>query len=421
MLSALDLARRIESGDTVPAAVLDLCAKAIDAREGEIQAFASLDLAGARRQAEAAGLANRPLRGLPVGVKDIFDTVDFPTECGTPIYAGNRPRSDAALVALIRRAGGIVLGKTVTTELAFLNPSKTHNPHDPSRSPGGSSAGSAAAVAAGMLPIAVGTQTGGSVIRPAAYCGVTGFKPSYRLLPTPGLKHFSVYLDTAGLFAAGVADVAFAAAAITGRDLRVDRRATIAPPRIAIARTNVWDRASADMQRALDAAAKAAAAAGAHVNEPAWPAFLTDAFNAQAVIQDYEAFRTLAFEYDHHRERLSPILRDTLDKAAAVTADDYDAARRTTKRARQALADHMGEIDVLLTPSAPSAAPGPDTTGPAIFNRVWTLMGTPCVNVPGLKDASGLPLGVQIVGRFGRDHEALLAAQFLEKAIKAAA
>jgi Asp-tRNA(Asn)/Glu-tRNA(Gln) amidotransferase A subunit family amidase len=417
MLSALDLARRIEAGDLSPTAAIDLCAQAIDAREAEIQAFTVLDLDGARRQAQAAGLANRPLRGLPVGVKDNFDTVDFASEYGTPIFAGNRPRADAALVALIRRAGGIVLGKTVTTELAFLHPSKTKNPHDPTRSPGGSSSGSAAAVAAGMLPITVGSQTGGSVIRPAAYCGVTGFKPSYRLLPTPGIKHYSVYLDTAGLFAAGVADVAFAAAAITGRDLRVDR-AAIAPPRIAIARTNVWDKASTDMQRALDAAAKAAAAAGAKVSEPAWPAFLTEAFEAHAVIQDYEAFHTLAYEYDHHRELLSPILRDTLDKAAAVTADDYDAARRITKRARQALAEFMSDIDALLTPSAPSAAPPPDTTGPAIFNRVWTLLGTPCVNVTGLKDAGGLPLGVQIVGRFGRDHEALLAAQFLEKAIQ---
>ncbi|HEY1541219.1 MAG TPA: amidase [Xanthobacteraceae bacterium] len=419
MLSALDLARRIEAGELAPAAVIDLCAKAIDAREPEIQAFVTLDVAGARRQAEAAGLANRPLRGLPVGVKDIFDTVDFPTEFGTPIFAGNRPRGDAALVALIRRAGGIVLGKTVTTELAFLDPSKTHNPHDPSRSPGGSSSGSAASVAAGMLPIAVGTQTGGSVIRPASYCGVTGFKPSYRLLPSAGIKHFSVYLDTAGLFAARVADVAFAAAAITGRDLRVDR-ATIAAPRIAIARTNVWDQASVDMQRALDTAAKAASAAGARVTEPAWPAFLGEAFHAHAVIQDYEAFRTLAFEYDRHRDQLSPVLRDMLDNAAAVTAADYDAARRTTKRARQALADFMSEFDALLTPSAPSAAPGPETTGPAIFNRVWTLMGTPCVNVTGLNDARSLPLGVQIVGRFGRDHDALLAASFLENAIGAA-
>ena len=416
MLSALDLARRIEAGALTPAAVIDLCAQAIDAREAEIGAFVSLDLAGARRQAQAPGLAALPLRGLPVGVKDIFDTADFATEFGSPIYKGNRPRQDAALVALVRRAGGLVLGKTVTTELAFLQPAKTRNPHDPARSPGGSSSGSAAGVAAGMFPVAIGSQTGGSVIRPAAYCGVAGFKPSYRLLPTPGIKHFSVYLDTAGLFAASVADVAYAAAAITGRALRVDQD-TPAAPRIGLARTHVWGEASAAMQGAVENAAKAAAAAGARVSEPAWPPLLRDAFMAHPTIQDYEAYRTLAFEYDRHRDALSPILRTMLDKAAAITADDYDAARRTVKRARQALADLMADIDVLLTPSAPSAAPGPETTGPAIFNRLWTLMGTPCVNVPGLHDASGLPLGVQIVGRFGRDHQALMSAQFLQQAL----
>ncbi|MEA2995511.1 MAG: hypothetical protein QOG74_1060 [Alphaproteobacteria bacterium] len=416
MLSALDLARRIEAGALTPAAVIDLCAQAIDAREAEIGAFVSLDLAGARRQAQAPGLAALPLRGLPVGVKDIFDTADFATEFGSPIYKGNRPRQDAALVALVRRAGGLVLGKTVTTEFAFLQPAKTRNPHDPARSPGGSSSGSAAGVAAGMFPIAIGSQTGGSVIRPAAYCGVAGFKPSYRLLPTPGIKHFSVYLDTAGLFAASVADVAYAAAAITGRALRVDQD-TPAAPRIGLARTHVWDEASAAMQGAVENAAKAAADAGARVSEPAWPPLLRDAFMAHPTIQDYEAYRTLAFEYDRHRDALSPILRAMLDKAAAITADEYDAARRTVKRARQALADLMADIDVLLTPSAPSAAPGPETTGPAIFNRLWTLMGTPCVNVPGLKDPSGLPLGVQIVGRFGRDHQALMGARFLQQAL----
>ena len=419
MLRALDLARRIENGELTSADVVDLCAKAIEAHEPQVCAFAAIDVARAKAKAQTAGLASRPLRGLPVGVKDILDTVDFPTEFGSPIYRGNQPRADAAVVALIRRAGGIVLGKMVTTEFAFLNPSKTHNPHDVTRSPGGSSAGSAASVAAGMLPITVGTQTGGSVIRPASYCGVAAFKPSYRLLPMAGIKPFAVYLDTAGLFAARVVDVAFAAATITGRDLRVDQ-ATPAAPRIAIARTNVWGEASRDMQGALDAAAAAARAAGARVSEPAWPQLLTDAFHAHAIIQDYEAYRTLAFEYDNHRDVLSPILRGMLDKAAAITPDAYDEARRTTKRARQTLAEFMSEIDVLLTPSAPSAAPAPDTTGPAIFNRVWTLMGTPCVNVPGLADASGMPLGVQIVGRFGRDREALLAARFLEEALAAA-
>jgi Asp-tRNA(Asn)/Glu-tRNA(Gln) amidotransferase A subunit family amidase len=421
MLSALDLARRIDAGELTPAAVIDLCAQTIAAREGEIGAFVTLDIAAAKRSALAGDLARLPLHGLPVGVKDIFDTFDFPTEFGSTIYAGHQPRSDAALVAMVRRAGGIVLGKTVSTELAFLHPGKTRNPNNPAHTPGGSSSGSAAAVAAGMLPIALGSQTGGSVIRPASYCGVAGFKPSYKLLPTPGMKHFSVYLDTAGLFAAGVADVAFAAAAITGRDLRVDTAAPAAP-RIGLARTQVWMDASDSMRAAVETAAKAAERAGARVSEFPWPQELTHAHAAHATIQDYEAYQALAFEYDRHRDRLSPILRDSLETAAAISADEYDAARRTTKRARQALADIMNDFDTLLTPSAPSAAPkGLGSTGVATFNRLWTLMGVPCVNVPGLRDSGGLPLGVQVVGRFGRDRATLEAALFLEHALRAIA
>src|SRR6266571_404611 len=229
MLSALDLARRIESGDLSPAAALEHCAEAIAAREAEVGAFATLDLAGARASVAGSTVAHLPLRGLPVGVKDIFDTADLPTEYGSAIYAGHRPKADAALVALVRRAGGVVLGKTVTTELAHMHPGKTRNPHNLGHTPGGSSSGSAAGVAASMMPIALGSQTGGSVIRPAAFCGIAGFKPSYKLLPTVGMKCFSWHLDTAGLFAAGIADVAFAAAAITGRDLRVDQSTPAAP------------------------------------------------------------------------------------------------------------------------------------------------------------------------------------------------
>jgi Asp-tRNA(Asn)/Glu-tRNA(Gln) amidotransferase A subunit family amidase len=417
MLSALDLARRIEAGTLSPAGVIDLCAKAIDAREAEIGAFAALDLDRARRVATSPALGSAPLRGLPVGVKDIFETADFPTEFGSKIYAGNRPRTDSVLVSMVQRAGGIVLGKTVTTEFASLQPAGTRNPRNPAHSPGGSSSGSAAAIAAGMLPIALGSQTGGSVIRPAAYCGIAGFKPSYKLLPTLGMKGFSWYLDTAGAFAAGVADVAYAAAAITGRDLRVDR-GTPAPPRIALARTHIWGDASAAMQAAVETSAQRARAAGARVDELVLPPIFEDAFRAHAIIQDYEAYRALAFEYDHHREKIGPILREQLDQAAALTADAYDAARRTTKRARQALADLMTDTDVLLTPSAPGAAPaGLASTGASIFNRLWTLLGTPCVNIPGLADKAGLPLGVQIVGRFGRDRLALEAALFVERAI----
>jgi len=419
MLSALALARRIEAGELKPRAVVELCADAIAAREKDIGAFVALDLEAARRAAEDARLAAAPLRGLPVGFKDIFDTADFPTEYGSPIYSGFRPWADATAVALTRRAGGIVLGKMVTTQFASLVPSVTRNPHNLEHTPGGSSAGSAAAVAAAMLPLTFGTQTAGSVIRPAAFCGVAGFKPSYRTVPMVGVKTVSWHLDTAGLFGAGVADVAFAAAAILDRDLRVDRSEPAAP-RIALARTHLWPKASAPMHNALETAARLAAAAGAKVTVLALPPILEDAFAAQFTIQDYENLRALAFEYDRHRDRIDKMLGEHLDRAMAISADEYDAARRVASRARQALADAMTDFDVILTPSAPGAAPhGLGATGDPMFNRLWTLMGAPCVNVPGLSEGA-LPLGVQIVGRFGRDRAALEAALFLERAVAAA-
>jgi Asp-tRNA(Asn)/Glu-tRNA(Gln) amidotransferase A subunit family amidase len=416
MLSALDLARKIEAGALTPRAVLDLCAKAIAAREAEIGAFAALDLDAAGRAAEGTGLAATPLRGLPVGIKDIYDTADLPTEYGSPIYAGHRPSADAAMVALVKRAGGLVIGKTVTTEFAGLEPARTRNPRNPAHTPGGSSSGSAAAVAAGMVPLALGSQTGGSVIRPAAYCGVAGYKPSFRMLPTVGMKCFAWSLDTVGLFAASVADVAFAAAAISARDLRVDR----APPapRIVLVRTKLWPEASAGMQEAVEHAARTAASAGAAVKEIELPMPLEDAAAAHAIIQDHEAYRALAFEFDRHRERLGPILREQLDRAAAITPDVYDEARRRARRARQSFVDLMADTDVILTPSAPAAAPhGLGSTGKPTFNRLWTLLGAPCINVPGIADPSGLPLGVQVVGRFARDRTALAAASFIERAL----
>jgi Asp-tRNA(Asn)/Glu-tRNA(Gln) amidotransferase A subunit family amidase len=415
-LSALDLARRIEDGTMAPAKVVDLCAEAIAAQDAEISAFAAVDIERARRAAEAQAHGPTLLRGLPVGVKDIFDTVDFPTEYGSPIYAGYRPPWDCAAVSLLKRAGAVVLGKTITTEFAHMQPAKTKNPRNLAHSPGGSSSGSAAAVAAGMIPIATGTQTGGSVIRPAAYCGIAGFKPSYRLLPTAGIKAFSWSLDTVGLFAAGVADVAYAAAAMSGRDLRVDRTPP-APPTLLVARTRMWNEATADMQHAIEDTARLAQAAGAQVQNIELPDVVEEAWRLQPTIMDYEAFRALAYEYDNHRNAIGPVLGTLLDKAASITSEEYDAARRLTRRARHA-ANELLEGKFILTPSAPGAAPrGFLTTGTATFNRLWTSMGTPCVNVPGLADAAGLPLGIQVVGRFGRDRATLEAAAFVENVI----
>jgi Asp-tRNA(Asn)/Glu-tRNA(Gln) amidotransferase A subunit family amidase len=417
MLSALDLAARLETGKLTPRAVVELCAEAIAARENDIGAFAMLDLAGARRAADDARLSSLPLRGLPVGFKDIFDTADLPTQYGSAVYANNRPAADATAVVMTRQAGGIVLGKTVTTQFASLVPSATRNPRNLAHTPGGSSAGSAAAVAAGMVPLAFGTQTAGSVIRPAAFCGVAAFKPSYRLIPMVGVKDVAWHLDTAGLFGAGVVDVAFAAAVILQRELRVDTAAPAAP-RIAVARTHLWPKASPAMQQAVEGAARIAAAAGAKVADLELSPIVEDAYEAQFTIQDYENIRALAFEYERHRERIDPLLRTQLDRAAAISVDEYDAARRLASRARQLLADAMTDYNVILTPSAPGAAPhGFATTGDPMFNRLWTLMGAPCINVAGLNDGDGLPLGIQIVGRFGRDHAALEAALFVERAI----
>jgi Asp-tRNA(Asn)/Glu-tRNA(Gln) amidotransferase A subunit family amidase len=318
---------------------------------------------------------------------------------------------------MTRQAGGIVLGKTVTTQFASLVPSATRNPRNLAHTPGGSSAGSAAAVAAGMMPLAFGTQTAGSVIRPAAFCGVAAFKPSYRLIPMVGVKDVAWHLDTAGLFGAGVADVAFAATVILQRELRVDGTAPAAP-RVALARTHLWPKASPAMQQAVESAARIAAAAGAKVADLGLSPIVEDAYEAQFTIQDYENIRALAFEYERHRDRIDPLLLTQLDRAAAISADEYDAARRLASRARQLLADAMADYDVILTPSAPGPAPrGFATTGDPMFNRLWTLMGAPCINVAGLNDGDGLPLGIQIVGRFGRDHAALAAALFIERAI----
>jgi Asp-tRNA(Asn)/Glu-tRNA(Gln) amidotransferase A subunit family amidase len=416
MLSVLDLVRRLDAGEIKPRAVVDLCAEAIAAREQDIGAFVALDIEAARKAAEQTASRSSPLRGLPVGIKDIYDTADLPTAYGSPIYAGYRPRADAAAVTLARRAGGVVLGKTATTEFASLVPAGTRNPRNLAHTPGGSSSGSAAAVAAGMAPIAFGSQTAGSVIRPAAFCGVAGFKPSYRLIPTVGMKTYAWHLDTAGLFAANIADVAYAATAIAERPLRVDQKPP-ATPRIGLVRTHLWAKASAAMHAAIDTAARAAEAKGAKVTELELPEIMQGAFRAQFIIQDFEAFRSFAFDYDNHRDQIGRLLREQLDRAAAISPEDYDAARRVASRARRSLDDFMRDIDVILTPSAPGAAPhGLGSTGDPVFNRLWTLMGTPCVNVPGLSEGD-LPLGVQIVGDFGRDRETLEAALFVERAI----
>ncbi len=308
MLSLLDLLSRIDAGTLTPEGAVRLSRDAIVQGDDDIRAFVTVDFA-------AAVQTDGPLRGISVGVKDIVDTADMTTECGSPIYAGWRPKADAPLIALARRAGATIIGKTTTTPFAYLDPTETRNPRNPAHTPGGSSAGSAAAVGAGMIPLAIGTQTGGSVIRPASFCGVAAVKPSYRVLPTVGVKAFSWSLDTPGLFAASVADAAYALAAMTGRDeVRVDRR-TPAAPRIGVVTQDFAGAPEAASSAALDAAARAAERAGASVRAVALPPILAEAFELHPTIQNVEARQALAWEYDHHRDALPPLLRALLDEA----------------------------------------------------------------------------------------------------------
>ncbi len=391
---------------------LEACLERIATREPELRAWSLLDTAAARRAAQAAARRRGPLAGLPLGVKDVFDTADWPTACGSPLHAGRQPTLDAAAVALARAAGCVLPGKTVTTEFAYFHPGPTGNPHDSAHTPGGSSSGSAAAVGAGMVPFALGTQTAGSVIRPAAYCGVVGFKPSYGAISTAGVKQLAWSLDTVGLFARSVADAALLAEALSGQALRPG--AAPATPRIGLCRTPQWAAASPEVQAQVEAAARAAAAAGAEVRETALPPACAELLEDQKLIMAFEAARALAPERSHGESQMSAAILALMDAGLAVSGEAYLAARARSRAARRALDGLFAEVDLLLTPAAPGEAPrGLEATGDPLFNRVWTLLGTPCLSLPAGRGPAGLPLAVQLVGPSDGDAGLLAAAAWL--------
>jgi Asp-tRNA(Asn)/Glu-tRNA(Gln) amidotransferase A subunit family amidase len=411
MISLAELQRRIDSGDLSPEAAIAQSCEAIAAHEKTIGAFVC--------RTETARAANAgPLRGIAVGIKDIMDTADFPTEMGSPIYKGFRSRGDAAVVAALKQAGATIIGKTTTTAFASSDPTATLNPHNHGHTPGGSSSGSAAAVAAGMIPLALGTQTGGSVIRPASFCGVAAIKPSYRLLPTVGVKCYSWTLDTVGLFAAGVEDVARGLAAMTGRPEFLPA-ATVGTPRIGVVTQDFAGAPETASEQALKIAVAAAERAGASVRALDLPEIVAEAWRAQPIVQEFEAHQALAWEYRENYDAMAPQLRGRLDESKGTPPAAYDEAIRIASRARHALGKVFEDVDVLLTFSAPGAAPkGLASTGNARLNRLWTLMGVPCVNVPAYVADGGLPVGVQVIARYGDDARALGAAHFIEHALR---
>ena len=420
-LSAVEATRQLAAGNITAEDLMLDCLDRIAAREDDIQAWECIDRDAALAQARAADAgANRGLlHGLPIGVKDLIDTADMPATYGSPIYAGHRPAWDAPCVALTRAAGGIVVGKTVTTEFAVMHPGKTRNPHDITHTPGGSSSGSAAAVADYMVPLAFGTQTAGSIIRPSAYCGVVGYKPSFGLISRVGVKALSDTLDTVGTIARTVPDAALFAAALTGRlDLMVTKPFTGAL-RVGICQTYEWKHAEPAMVSALESAASRLASAGARVTEVKLPPTYANLVQAQTDIMFAEQAQSLAHERLAHWPQISARLQGILADGLKVTHERYDAAQTLARNCRRTLADVFLDCDVLLAPSAPGAAPaGLGMTGDPVFNRIWTLLRTPCVNIPVAFSADGLPVGLQVIGAFGTDAQTLAGAHWLHQALQ---
>lgn len=393
-LTATAAATRIRNGTLRPEALRESCLDRIAAREPTLRAFAWFDPALVRAARPAPG----PLHGLPVGVKDLFDTADMPTSYGSPIWDGWRPRADAAAVARARAAGAVVMGKTVTTEFATRKPGPTTNPHHPGHTPGGSSSGSAAGVAAGFFPLAFGSQTAGSVIRPAAFCGVVGYKPSFGLINRAGMKPMSDSLDTVGVFARDVAGCALFAAAVAGRDLGDPERRVERAPRIGLCHTSSWPKAAPETVALLDQAAASLARAGATVIERALPAPCAALESAHPIVMNRESAHALSWERAHAADRISADLTERLNfglaQDEAVTAGAYAAFAA----ARAAFPAALEGLDCLLTPAAPGEAPeGLGWTGDPAFNFIWTSLGVPCVSVPAGSGPRGLPLAVQVV------------------------
>jgi len=430
-LSATDAARAIAAGAISSEQLVEACLARIRASEPEVQAWHFLDPEHALAQARTRDLdrsEGRPcgsLHGVPVGIKDIIDTADMPTEDGTVLHAGRMPVRDAAVVAMLRAAGAVLIGKTVTTECATYTPGKTRNPHNPAHTPGGSSSGSAAAVAAGMVPLALGSQTNGSVIRPAAFCGVYGFKPTHGLIPRSGIMKLSRALDHVGVFARTLEDVALACEQLAGYDpadpdtlprarppfVQTLSQEPPLPPLLGFVKGPVWDRAAPETREAFD---ELVGALGDRVEEVELPGSAANALAWHQTIMEAEMAANLDLEWEKGRDRLSESLRRQLARGREIAALDYQKALARIPMLNEAFGDVYARYNAILTPAAPGTAPqGLEATGDPAFCTLWTLCGMPAISLPLMRGANGLPLGAQLVGPRGGDARLLRDARWL--------
>lgn len=409
-LSAVEIGAAVAKGDATCEDVARGCLERVTGREKIVHAWAHIDpdaiLAEARRLDAAS--TRGPLHGVPVGVKDVIDTFDMPTQMGSPIYRGYRPAADASCVALLRAAGALIFGKTVTCEFAGVTAGETTNPHDASRTPGGSSSGSAAAVADNMVPLAFGTQTGGSILRPSSYCGIVGFKPSYGLINTAGLKPAAVSLDTLGLMARGIEDIALAMRVLTN-DGDVACLPKDSKLRIGFCRTYLWDTAEPATRHALADAAERLRSRGDQVEEFSVPESFRELSITREIINDYERARAMAHEWQHARDSISEGLGRSITRGFAMLAARYIEALALVEECRRMLAPIFKRYDVLLTPTVTGEAPlGLAYTGHHGFQSIWTQLHVPTVSLPTHHGPNGLPVGIQLVGP-GRADQRLIA------------
>ena len=431
-LTAVEASRRMAEGLLTAEELVQSCLERIRAVEPTVQAWQYLDEDHALEQARAAderrrsGIGTGPLNGVPVGIKDIIDTVGMPTECGTVLHQGRQTARDAKVVATLRAAGAVILGKTVTTECAYFSPGKTRNPWNPDHTPGGSSSGSAAAVAAQMVPLALGTQTNGSVIRPGSFCGVYGFKPTHGLVPRSGILKLSRSLDHVGFFARSLEDVALIGEELIGYDEddpdtgargRIPLSGILGEeppiaPMIGFLKTPHWDRATQDTK---DAFGELVEALGDRVEELELMPSAADAWEWQKTIMEAEMASNLEAEWTRGRDRLSPQLRALIERGREIRAVDYQRALAGVPRILGSFDElFMERYDAILMPAAPGSAPkGLDSTGDPVFCSLWSLCGMPALTLPLLQDSAGMPIGVQLVGRRNFDARLLRTARWL--------
>jgi Asp-tRNA(Asn)/Glu-tRNA(Gln) amidotransferase A subunit family amidase len=415
-LSAAEIAGRIAARAITAEAVIGDCLARIAAREPTIHAFAHVDPELALRAAREldGGPSRGALHGVPIGIKDVIDTADQPTQMGSPIYRGHRPACDGASVALLRAAGAIILGKTVTTEFAGMTAGPTVNPHNPAHTPGGSSSGSAAAVADFMLPAALGTQTGGSVLRPAAYCGVIGYKPTFGAFNRAGLKFAAESLDTIGLMARSIDDIALITSVLLGRQPGVPVGLGAAP-KIGLCRTPLWDTAQPETKHAVEDAAARLAQAGAELREVVLPDdFAGLKAAARETINNYERSKSMAAEWASHRDLISAKLRRCIELGMAMPYEDYLAAITLGESCRARLPAVLDGFDVLLAPSVQGEAPaGLDSTGDPGFQAIWTILHVPTMSLPTHSGPNGLPVGIQLIARRHDDQRLFACARWV--------